>query len=150
MRPSLAFCSMMLWAAPGLAQTQPPASAANPFGGLSSANYNVIPLDAPAPAIDGRLDDECWRRGVVESSFNRCPRKARRQPVTKMKILYDRKHVYVAIRAYDDLARMHRFLAARLHGRDVVGVCFDSYFDKRTASSSTSPRRKQDRSDPHE
>ena len=52
---------------------------------------------------------------------------------TELKILYDDKHVYFAIRAYDDPAKVHRYPGRRDDfAGDIVGVCFDSYNDKRT------------------
>ena len=52
---------------------------------------------------------------------------------TELKILYDDRHLYFAIRAYDDPAKVHRYPGRRddFTG-DIVGICFDSYNDKRT------------------
>ena len=55
---------------------------------------------------------------------------------TELKILYDDKHLYYAIRAYDDPAKIHFYPGRRddfgEYAVDVVGICFDSYNDKRT------------------
>jgi hypothetical protein len=54
-------------------------------------------------------------------------------PRTELKILYGEKHVYFAIRAFDDPALVHRYRAgATPFVGDIVGVCFDSYNDRRT------------------
>jgi hypothetical protein len=52
---------------------------------------------------------------------------------TELKILYDDKHVYFAIRAYDDPDKIHAYPGRRddFTG-DIVGICFSSYNDKRT------------------
>lgn len=53
---------------------------------------------------------------------------------TDLKILYDDKNIYVAIRAYDNMKDMTRRLARRdTYSGDLVGIQFDSYFDHRTA-----------------
>jgi hypothetical protein len=55
---------------------------------------------------------------------------------TELKILYDDKNVYFAIRVYDDPAKVHRYPGRRDdfvgYAVDMVGICFDSYNDKRT------------------
>jgi hypothetical protein len=97
--------------------------------------YDTQRLAGKAPSIDGRLDDEAWKEGQWASDY------IQQLPVeggvpsqkTELKILYDERHIYIAIRAYDDMTRITRYPARRdgITG-DVVGVCFDSYFDKRT------------------
>jgi hypothetical protein len=97
--------------------------------------YGAVRLAGQPPSIDGRLDDGAWKEGEWASDY------IQQMPVeggvpsqkTALKILYDDRHIYMAIRAYDDMARVTRYPARRdsITG-DVVGVCFDSYFDKRT------------------
>ncbi|HUL53434.1 MAG TPA: DUF5916 domain-containing protein [Opitutaceae bacterium] len=98
--------------------------------------YHAARLQGPPPKIDGRLDDPCWSEGEWTGDFTqREPHEGKpgSQP-TQLKILYDHKYLYVALRAYDsDLATL-----PRLRGRrdefvgDIIGINFDSYFDKRT------------------
>ena len=63
-------------------------------------------------------------------------RRSRAEPPSKqteLKILYDEKNIYMAIRAYDDMAKVARYSSRRDEiAGDIVGVCFDSFFDKRT------------------
>jgi Domain of unknown function (DUF5916) len=98
--------------------------------------YTTRRLVGPPPKIDGKLDDPCWTQGEWQGDFiQREPREGQpgSQP-TQMKILYDDKYVYVAIRAFDaELARLPRLRGMRDEFiGDIVGVNFDSYFDKRT------------------
>lgn len=119
----------------------PPASEisqANPFGRKYPPRiYQTARLETPPPTIDGRLDDEAWQQGEWSGDF------AQQLPVegaepsqpTELKILYDDRHVYVAIRVYDDPALVHRYPGRRDDfggfAVDIVGICFDSYNDKR-------------------
>ena len=98
--------------------------------------YHAIRLAGPAPKIDGKLDDACWAQGEWAGDYiQREPHEGQpgSQP-TQLKILYDDKYVYVAIRAFDkELATQPRLRGKRDEFiGDIVGVNFDSYFDKRT------------------
>jgi len=98
--------------------------------------YHATRLAGPPPKVDGRLDDPCWTQGDWEGDFiQREPHEGQpgSQP-TQLKILYDDKYVYVAIRAFDlELAKQPRLRGKRDEFTgDIVGVNFDSYFDKRT------------------
>jgi hypothetical protein len=99
--------------------------------------YMTVRLVGPPPKIDGKLDDPCWMtQGEWQGNFTqREPHEGQpgSQP-TQMKILYDDKYVYVAIRAFDtELASQPRLRGKRDEFTgDIVGVNFDSYFDKRT------------------
>ncbi len=98
--------------------------------------YKTQRLTTPKPIIDGKLDDACWKTGEWTGDFTQwLPHEGTKpsQP-TELKILYDDKNIYVAIRAYDnEPARITRHAARRdrFEG-DVVGICFDSYHDHRT------------------
>jgi hypothetical protein len=96
--------------------------------------YNVQRLAGQPPSIDGCLDDAAWKEGEWAGEYIQAiPAEGGvASQRTELKILYDDKHIYVAIRAYDDMTRVTRFPSRRdgITG-DVVGVCFDSYFDKR-------------------
>jgi Domain of unknown function (DUF5916) len=98
--------------------------------------YHATRLTGPAPKVDGKLDDACWTQGEWQGDYiQREPHEGQpgSQP-TQLKILYDDKYVYVAIRAYDsELATQPRLRGNRDEFvGDIVGVNFDSYFDKRT------------------
>jgi hypothetical protein len=114
---------------PALAQT-PDAGRARP-----PRIYKTQPLTGKPPSIDGHLDDEAWKEGEWAGDY------VQQTPVeggapsqkTELKILYDDKNIYFAIRAYDDMARIAKYSSRRDEFTgDIVGVCFDSYFDKRT------------------
>ncbi len=99
--------------------------------------YQVTRLAGPPPKIDGKLDDPCWAtQGEWQDHFTqREPHEGQpgSQP-TQFKILYDDQYLYVAIRAFDsELAKQPRLRGKRDEFTgDIVGVNFDSYFDKRT------------------
>jgi hypothetical protein len=111
-------------------------TAANPFGRKYPPRiYQTVRLQGEPPSIDGRLDDEAWKQGEWSGGYRQqIPTEgASPSQPTELKILYDDRHVYMAIRAYDDPAKVHKYPGRRdsLTG-DIVGVCFDSYNDKRT------------------
>jgi hypothetical protein len=92
-------------------------------------------FQGPPPAIDGRLDDEAWQQGEWSGDYTQQLPIEGGDPSerTELKILYDAANVYIAIRAFDDPRRIHRYPGRRdSFGGDIVGVCFDSYFDKRS------------------
>jgi len=112
------------------------AQAAKPARQLPKRIYHATRLASPPPQIDGRLDDPCWSQGEWTGDFTqREPHEGKpgSQP-TQLKILYDDKYLYVAMRAYDsELATQPRLRGQRDEFTgDIVGVNFDSYFDKRT------------------
>jgi len=123
---------------PALSQEKTPGPAAptNPFGRKYPARmYRTVRVEGRPPVIDGRLNDEAWKQGEWSGDYTQqLPTEgAKPSQPTELKILYDDRHVYFAIRAYDDPAQVHRYPGRRddFTG-DIVGVCFDSYNDKRT------------------
>jgi uncharacterized protein DUF5916 len=123
---------------PSSAQEPAPPSPANPFGRKYPVRiYDTVRLQGKPPVIDGRLDDEAWKEGEWAGDYtqNMPTEGAKPSEPTELKILYDGKNVYFAIRAYDDPAKVHRYPGRRddLTGAgDIVGVCFSSYNDKKT------------------
>lgn len=88
------------------------------------------------PIIDGKLDDDCWKAGEWAGNYTQWIPNEGAQPSqpTQLKILYDDKNIYVAIRAFDSLPDKIIRKAGRrdeLVG-DMVGISFDSYHDHRT------------------
>jgi hypothetical protein len=123
-----------LGTAEAVAQAPPPA--ANPFGRKYPARvYRTVRLEGAPPVIDGRLDDAAWKQGEWAGDYTQqIPTEgAPPSQATELKILYDDKHVYFAIRAHDDPAKVHRYPGRRddFTG-DIVGICFDSYNSKQT------------------
>lgn len=132
-------CLMAVGKPAAQTQTTPAASAAsNPHGRIYPARvYTTVKLKSAPPLIDGRLDDEAWREGEWAGDYKQqMPTEgAKPSQPTEIKILYDERNIYVAIRAYDDPNLIHRYGSRRDRvedAGDVVGVCFDSYNDKRT------------------
>jgi hypothetical protein len=117
------------------------ASAAEPAKLLQSArpkrSYQTTRLTGPAPVIDGRLDDACWV-GVGEwtGGYTQLTPQygAPASQATELKILYDDRNLYVAMRAYDEpVARRSRQAGDRdSFTGDVMGVDFDSHHDQRS------------------
>lgn len=108
----------------------------NTSGRLSPPRvYTTARLQGSPPDIDGKLDDRAWLEGEWSGDYvQRTPNEgAPPSQRTELKILYDDRNVYVAIRAYDDPDEIYRYPTRRdTWAGDVVGVAFDSYFDKRT------------------
>lgn len=98
--------------------------------------YNTCRLSAQKPVIDGKLEDTCWKTGEWAGDFTQwLPNEgAKPSQPTYMKILYDDKNIYVAIRAFDSVpAKICRKAGRRDEFTgDMVGIAFDSYHDRRT------------------
>lgn len=100
-------------------------------------SYQIMRLAGPAPTIDGRLDDACWANdGNWTGGYTQMAPKyeAPASQATELKILFDDRNIYVAMRAYDEpLAKRSRQAGGRdAFAGDVMGVNFDSYHDQRT------------------
>ncbi len=109
---------------------------ANPSGRKYPARvYRTVRLTGTPPTINGKLDDRAWEEGDWAGDYiQQTPNEgAKPSQPTELKILYDDRNIYVAIRVYDDPALVHRYPGRRddLVG-DIVGICFDSYNSKRT------------------
>ncbi len=95
--------------------------------------YQAEEISNP-PKIDGILNDLCWKSGNWSSGYKQFMPAEGAEPSaqTAIKVLYDKLNVYVAIRAYDDPEKIDRQMGRKDHfNGDIVGVCFDSYFDHR-------------------
>ena len=98
--------------------------------------YTTSRLVTPKPVIDGKLDDECWKRGTWAGNFTQWIPKEGAKPSspTDFNIQYDDRNIYVAIRAHDgEPDKMLRQAGVRDEfAGDMTGVNFDSYRDYRT------------------
>jgi len=98
--------------------------------------YSTIRLSTERPVIDGRLDDSCWKTGKWEGEFIQfIPHEgAKPSQKSEFQILYDDKNIYVAMRAYEkEPDKIQRFAGMRDEFTgDMMGICFDSYHDRRT------------------
>jgi hypothetical protein len=97
--------------------------------------YKTTRLTTERPSIDGVLNDDCWKTGEWAGDFIQwIPNEgAKPSHPTHLKIIYDDKNIYVAIRAFDDPEKIIRKAGRRdeFNG-DAVGINFDSYHDHRT------------------
>lgn len=88
------------------------------------------------PTIDGMLDDLCWENIEWGTNFIQFEPNSGENPSqqTAFKILYDNENIYVAIRCFDNQPELIDQRLSRRDGfdGDLVGISFDSYFDKRT------------------
>ena len=98
--------------------------------------YTASRLTTSKPIIDGNLNEECWKTGIWAGNFTQWIPKEGGKPSmpTQLKILYDDRNIYVAIRAFDSEPEKITRKAGRRDEftGDVVGVTFDSYHDHRT------------------
>lgn len=91
------------------------------------------------PKIDGKLDDLCWETmGEWDGDFiQQQPHQAKPpSQETEIKILYDDKYLYFAIKCYDnEPEKMSPLLGPRddYTVGDIAGIALDSYNDKQTA-----------------
>ena len=96
-----------------------------------------IPVNTKSPVINGVFDEPAWTLVSWQNNFiqNEPYNGQKASQVTAFKILYDNNNLYLAIKAYDSAPDS---IETRLTRRDnmdgdMVGVSFDSYFDKLTA-----------------
>ena len=98
--------------------------------------YNTTRLITAKPIIDGVLNDPCWETGEWSGDFIQWIPKEGAKPSqpTQMKILYDDKNLYVALRAFDnEPSKISRKAGRRDEfAGDIMGINFDSYHDHRT------------------
>ncbi len=113
-----------------------PLSPADSMTASGKRVYITQRFNSEPPRIDGVLDDDCWKEGFWSGNYlQQTPVEgAKPSEKTDIKILYDDKNIYVAIRAFEtDVNKIDRQRGRRddFIG-DIIGVCFDSYYDKRT------------------
>jgi len=98
--------------------------------------YITSRLLTPKPVIDGKLDDECWKKGNWAGNYTQFIPHEGASPTyqTEHNIQYDDKNLYIAFRAFDpEPDKIHKYAGVRddIVG-DMVGINFDSYRDYRT------------------
>jgi hypothetical protein len=96
-----------------------------------------LPLFDKPPVIDGKLDDEIWKKAVVLKDFyqvqpgdNIAPSKP-----TEVMVGYDPKFLYLAFHCYDEPDKVRATIPKRddIWNDDYVGILFDTFNDKRKA-----------------
>ncbi len=111
-----------------------------PFDQAYKRSYHTVKLEGRPPFIDGKLDDDCWKNeGNWSQEFLQNTPVERAQPTypTKIKILFDDKNIYFALRAWDpEPDKINRFVGNRDDNSigDLISVAFDSYHDSRAAA----------------
>ncbi len=97
----------------------------------------VIPKVGSELVIDGRVDEEVWKRAAIFKDFyqtspgnNIAPSKP-----TEVYVMYDEKHLYVAYKCWDEKDKIRATLAKRdnVFGEDNVRMWLDTYNDQRRA-----------------
>jgi hypothetical protein len=106
----------------------------SPFSGKT---YTTLQIEGTsAPSIDGSLDDFIWASVEWGSDFIEVDPDENTEPSvqTKFKILYDQKHLYVALKALDPKPKTITNRLSRRDGfvGDRINVLIDSYHDLRT------------------
>ncbi|HEV2881032.1 MAG TPA: carbohydrate binding family 9 domain-containing protein [Pyrinomonadaceae bacterium] len=89
------------------------------------------------PVVDGRLDDEVWKKAIVLKDFYQVQPGDNTPPSqpTQVLLAYDTKFLYLAFRAHDEPGKVRSTVAKRdtvLHD-DYVGVYLDTFNDQRKA-----------------
>ena len=100
--------------------------------------YNTLNItSATPPLIDGALDDSVWASVAWGADFIELAPNENTPPSvqTKFKILYDQKHIYIALKALDPEPSSITNRLSRRDGfvGDRINVLIDSYHDLRTA-----------------
>lgn len=135
---------MMVLAALTVAALSLPTGADSLPTRLEPGNLLRVPRTATPPVMDGRLDDPAWRGAAlldqwvqVKPGDNIAP-----EGRTEARLLYDREHLYIAVRAWDDRAKVRAVLHERdavirssgqEQGQDYVGIRLDTFNDRRQA-----------------
>lgn len=103
---------------------------------LAQPEYTTSRLVTEKPVIDGKLDDECWKKGTWAGDYHQFVPNEGAKPTypTELNIQYDDKNLYIAFRAFDgEPDKIVRMAGVRDETvGDMVGVTFDSYRDYRT------------------
>ncbi len=104
---------------------------------IENKNYSAQKVNNLNLNIDGNFNENEWLSANWENHFIQHEPYEGKAPYqqTEFAILYDENNIYVAIKAHDkspDSISMRLSRRDQLDG-DMVGVLFDTYFDKRTA-----------------
>lgn len=73
---------------------------------LPSVNKIMLCDKAPAPKIDGQLDDKCWNNAPVYSNFYELGSGFPAPQRTEVRVVHDGERLYVAVRCYQDTKEM--------------------------------------------
>lgn len=89
------------------------------------------------PVIDGKMDEEIWKKAAVLKDFLQtqpADNVAATHP-TEIRIAYDQKNLYIGIHAFDEKGQVRATVARRddLSGNDYTAVWLDTFNDNRRA-----------------
>lgn len=103
---------------------------------IRQPEYTTSRLVTPRPVIDGKLDDECWKKGTWAGDWHQFIPNEGAKPTypSYVNIQYDDRNLYVAFRAHDgEPEKIVRMAGVRDQTvGDMIGITFDSYHDYRT------------------
>lgn len=104
--------------------------------GIPKRNYSASTSENIKITVNGVFDEPEWQNANWESSFVQHEPYEGKPPSyqTEFALLYDADNIYLAVRAFDDPDSISLRMTRRddIDG-DLVGIYFDSYFDKRTS-----------------
>ena len=102
----------------------------------TSKKITAVKIDAPV-AIDGKLNDVCWKKAAKVKDFINVERNAAPSDKTKAYVAYDAENLYIAFRCDDENPENIRANQTRQDGDlkfdDSVDVYLDTYHDRRNA-----------------
>ncbi len=99
----------------------------------------VLPRTSEAPVIDGLIDEAEWRGALLFDNWvqTRPGDNATPEGRTSAWLFYDGSNLYIAIRAWDDRARVRYRMTERdavaMQGQDWVNIHLDTFNDRRRA-----------------
>jgi hypothetical protein len=111
-----------------------------PYEQAYKRTYRTVRLQGTPPVIDGKLEDACWNdQGNWSQDFlqNTPVERGKATYTTRIKILFDDRNIYFALRAWDpEPDKINRFVGNRDDNSigDLISVAFDSYHDTRAAA----------------
>jgi hypothetical protein len=116
-----------------IVQQQPAPSSAAPAQALTAT---AVQADV-APKIDGKDDDDVWRRAPRYSQFRQFEPRVDTTPSfkTEFAVAYDERNIYVFLRMFDPHpdSIMHALTRRDVRGpSDQIKIIIDSYNDKRS------------------
>ncbi len=118
-----------------LAAADPPAD-----GGWvwKAPDITAVRISAPAPAIDGALDDPAWKNASQSESFLLNDGRAAKSR-TRLMVMRDDANLYVAVECFEDVAEL-KALGPRLseHAADAIWAddCVELFIDPTNARAS--------------
>jgi hypothetical protein len=137
---ALAMCAASGATPAGVRSPAAPGVATHTAGAVPATADELSPLrcrlSARPAAIDGRLDDDCWRRADVASGFVLLEGRGRATQHTECMTAYDAENLYVAFTCHESNPRFIRAHCTTRDGvvwrDDCVEVFLDTRHDHRT------------------